>query len=223
MVVIPLLLIQETTIGNDNPELEKYITPEGTVLEWIRNMVANRLASTGEQWVSYFRRHNSGTYNNQWMVVDNKRFVPGTPPGAGTLWVLEQLPGVVEAQDVTEILVRDSYWASYNIPYFSNIFNLSGFARLEEKYGDFFSYTRNARARLFRRDQGSVVDVPSLQRLMRYNDYQHDPLSHCDCSPPFSAELAIAARGDLNAANGSYSLPFFGLRDHAETDTKLSR
>lgn len=94
---------------------------------------------------------------------------------------------------------------------------------MEEKYGEFFSYTRNARARLFRRDHATVVDVPSLQRLMRYNDYRHDPLSRCDCTPPFSAELAIAARGDLNAANGSYSLPFLGLRDHAETDTKISR
>jgi len=148
---------------------------------------------------------------------------PGRAPGKGTLWVLEQLPGVIEADDVTEILVRDTYWASYDIPYFENIYNLSGFARLEEKYGKFFSYTRNARARLFKRDQGSVVGVPSLQRLMRYNDYRNDPSRAATADPPFSAELALAARGNLNARNGSYSLPFLGLRDHAETDTKISR
>ena len=35
------------------------------VLEWVRNMVANRLSSTGEQWTAVFSKYNSGTYNNQ--------------------------------------------------------------------------------------------------------------------------------------------------------------
>jgi hypothetical protein len=38
--------------------------------------VANRLAVDGKSWTKIFRRHNSGTYNNQWMVVDYKRFLP---------------------------------------------------------------------------------------------------------------------------------------------------
>lgn len=34
----------------------------------------------------------SFSYNNQWMVVDYKRFKPGQPLQDGLLWVLEQLP-----------------------------------------------------------------------------------------------------------------------------------
>ena len=46
-------------------------------------------------------------------------------------------------------------------------------------------------------------------KLMRYNDFKHDPLSKCDCSPPFSGENAISARNDLNPKSGTY--PFGAL------------
>lgn len=51
----------ETTIGNKNPALWKYVQPQGCVLEWIRNIVANRLALDGATWADVFRRFNSGT------------------------------------------------------------------------------------------------------------------------------------------------------------------
>lgn len=54
------LAIIETTIGNSNPDLWKYVTPE-TNLYWIRNLVANRLAFTGVDWAKLFTLHNSGT------------------------------------------------------------------------------------------------------------------------------------------------------------------
>jgi hypothetical protein len=36
-----------------------------------------------------------------------------------------------------------------------------------------------------------------------------------------SAENTIACRGDLNPANGVYSLPSFAQRNHAATDAKI--
>ena len=52
----------ETTIGNSNKDLLAFIQPEGTVLEGIRNMVANRLATNGATWADIFERYNSGTW-----------------------------------------------------------------------------------------------------------------------------------------------------------------
>ena len=35
--------------------------PNGVVLEGIRVMTANRLATDGQTWINFFSEHNSGT------------------------------------------------------------------------------------------------------------------------------------------------------------------
>jgi hypothetical protein len=109
------------------------------VLEQVRAMVANRLGHCGRSWSKTFALYNSGTYNNQWMVVDYKRFKKGKHQSQlsnNLLWVLEQLPGHTRAEDKTEVLRKQSYWPSYNTPYFPDIYNLSGSGELAAKYGD---------------------------------------------------------------------------------------
>ena len=59
------------------------------------------------------------------------------------------------------------------------------------------------------RDAPSVSDLASMVKLMRYNNYTVDPLSRCQCDPPYSGENAISARNDLNPRNGTY--PFHAL------------
>ena len=55
------LAIIETTIGNSNAELWKYVTPELN-LYWLRVLAANRLSSSGTEWAKWFSLFNSGTY-----------------------------------------------------------------------------------------------------------------------------------------------------------------
>ena len=59
-VFIILQATLETTVGNSNPARFQYIQAE-SVLEGIRTMAANRLASTGMEWGSQFEKFNSGT------------------------------------------------------------------------------------------------------------------------------------------------------------------
>lgn len=113
----------------------------GQVLEQVRTMVANRLGNSGMTWSKIFSVHNSGTCNSQWMVVDYKNFKKGTPQSQlkdNLLWVLEQLPGHTRAEDKTDVLRKQSYWPSYNTPYFPDIYNLSGSGELAAKYGDWW-------------------------------------------------------------------------------------
>ncbi|XP_060926880.1 putative phospholipase B-like 2 [Limanda limanda] len=218
------LVTLETTIGNSNPALWKFVQPTGSVMEWLRNIVANRLAVTGKTWAEIFTKYNSGTYNNQWMIVDYKYFTPGKTDIKEDLFVvLEQIPGLVVYADKTEELLKKGYWASYNIPYYPAIFNSSGCNELVEKFGPWFSLEQNPRAQIFRRNQTDVTDVDSMVRLMRYNNFKEDPLSKCKgCDPPGNGENAISARSDLNPANGTYPFGALSQRSHGGTDMKMT-
>jgi hypothetical protein len=88
------------------------VTPQ-SLLCWQRVLVANLLATSGEEWTSIFIKNNSGTYNNQYMVVDTKQFIPGVGAQSGFLWIVEQFPGktvrsliyMKMSQDVTDVMV----------------------------------------------------------------------------------------------------------------------
>lgn len=90
------------------------------------------------------------------MILDYKLFTPYAPLQNDTLWVLEQIPGYVEAADVTQVLRDTGYFASYNLPYFKDIYNMSGVTALYDQYGDFFSYDQCPRAQIFRRNHTNV-------------------------------------------------------------------
>lgn len=57
-------------------------------------------------------------------------------PREGTLYILEQIPGYIRNGDETQILIDQGYWASYNVPFYSDIFSMSGNDELVKKYGD---------------------------------------------------------------------------------------
>ncbi|XP_022694153.1 putative phospholipase B-like 2 isoform X1 [Varroa jacobsoni] len=215
------LVSMETTIGNSNPALWSKITPKCN-LEWLRTIVANRLATTGDEWSRYFQRERSGSYNNQWMIVDYKKFAPGQPIQPGTLTVLEEIPGMVKFADQSSVLNNQGYWPSYNIPFYKEIYDASGWEESVKRFGDWFTYDRHPRANIFRRDHVKVKDIDSMMKLMRYNDFYHDEFSKCNCSPPYSAENAISARNDLNLPNGTYPFMALAHRSHGGTDAKVT-
>ena len=76
------LTVIETTIDSYNIDLYRHIQPK-SVPEWMRIIIANRLANSGQEWVDKFFTFNDGTYNNEWMITDFKQFTPRTPPKPG--------------------------------------------------------------------------------------------------------------------------------------------
>eukprot|EP00913_Durusdinium_trenchii_P020744 g19484.t1 len=97
------LVVMETTIDNYNRSLWSQIKPE-SVMTWARAMVANRQATSGDEWTEHQVRHSSGTCNNQWMVVDYKRFEPGRQEGAGSS--LSSLMALIRYNRIDDPLAR---------------------------------------------------------------------------------------------------------------------
>lgn len=190
------LAVIETTNELFNPELYGLVTPH-SALCWQRVLAANSIAANGAEWAQAFSAHHSGTYTNQWMVLDLLLFSPGAQtPAKGLFTVLEEIPGSIVSEDQSARLYAQGYWPSYNIPFYPEIYRRSGnefVCKLAEVRSDNaqFCYKQASRGQIFAQRQSGVSDIDSFQKLINYNDWQVDPLSlgnPCD---------AIACRDDL--------------------------
>lgn len=215
------LVVTETSNDILDPDVWQQVVPQAA-LSWQRVLVANWLSSSGKEWAHWIKQHNSGTYNNQYIVVDLKRFTPGAELQEGLLTVVEQMPGLVMHGDKTQALER-GYWPSYNIPYFAEIYNKSGYPSLsdslrskdEAAYSAVLSglsYQLAPRAKISRRDQGGVLGMAQLKAYMRSNSWASEPYSG---SSPFGA---ICSRGDLDPSHPKAS----GCNDAKVTSYSLA-
>ena len=188
------LLVMETTNPIYNNSLYEKIKPE-CLLTWVREILANRLAASSEDWPKIFKEENSGTYNNQFMILDlNKINLKNKVIPDKSLMIIEQYPGEFEINDVTRFL-RNGYWPSYNIPFSEHFFNISGIIdRIKEKpelkYD--IDYKECSRAQIYKRDQNKIKTNNDFGKMLRFNNFKNDDLSYN------KAYLTIAARYDLD-------------------------
>ena len=193
-ITIADLYITETTNNVFNETLFDFLNPN-TLMCWIRTMVANRLSNSGKEWVNIFKKYNSGTYNNQFQILDMKKIDLNNQKveDSDVLWIIEQLPNYTEEHDVTQIL-KYGYWPSYNVPYSKYIFEYSGYKEYIEKFPELFNiydYNNCGRAKIIRRDNYKIKDIGSFKTFLRYNDFKNDNFSDGD------ACNSIACRSDL--------------------------
>lgn len=151
------LAVIETSFGVRNQSAYDYLTPQ-SVLCWLRTMASNMLATDAKSWTDLFAKYHSGTYNNQWMVVDPAKFPLSSDASDSDLfWVLEEAPGLIHAEDQTAALLADGYWGSYNVAFYDDI---------RERIGETSSYESCPRANLFREMQGNVSDLETMSWIM---------------------------------------------------------
>lgn len=180
-------------------------------------MVSNVLAESPKDWTDMFCVENSGTYNNQWMILDLEKFkkfqtdrtIDHLP--ADTFRVLEQLPGACTTDDMTKHLEFEGYWASYNIPFFYSVWKQSGFDTLTPKA--YYSHDDCPRAKIFAARNEAVADLDSVKALLRYNDYKNDPNAEGD------ACFGISSRCDLNPTTSKSFRLEGGIDSKATTAT----
>lgn len=203
------MVVMETTNGVMDKTLYDNVTPK-SLLTWQRIPLANTVAQNGRDWTATVSKHNSGTYANQWMVLDLKNF--NNASKKDLLWIVELAPGIAKAQDVTDVFLQRGFWPSYNVPYDKDVYVKSGFQAAYETYGDHYSYEKCPRAQIYSRDAPKVNDFTQMQRILRYNDFANDPLSQ---NEPANA---IASRYDLRSMNTTGSNP----KSYGAVDAKLT-
>jgi hypothetical protein len=204
------LLVLETTMHNFNQNLyDEYVRGHpDCVLCWMRAIVATFTTTSGRDWTQKFIRYNSGTYNNEYVVLDTKKWEAGKPLAPDLVWMLEQMPGTIVRADVTEVLANKTYLESINAPQFELIWNVSDAARAQdeepEKAG-FYSFDGQIRETLIRRDAPRLATYEAFQDFMQYNDYLNDPDQVIPGTNPPQREPAqgILSRYDLRPPNGT--------------------
>jgi hypothetical protein len=200
------LAIIETSLEIYSPELYDLIVPT-TLLSWVRARTANTLAQSGADWAKHFSFDHSGTYPNQWIILDFDKFSKSNSYFKksellpGFLTIMEEMPGMIRSKDQTEYLKKNTYWASYNIPFYNDLSLYSKNTQLcqtqqnvyvhknetlpgvdanansdMENYrlGHSNCYSSCARAKLFARLHKDIVDIPSALKVLSHNDYKHD-------------------------------------------------
>jgi hypothetical protein len=204
------LYVTETTMNNYNDTLYDLVRPQ-SVFTWLRAVHACWNATSGRDWGETFIRHNSGTYNNQYVIVDTNKFKRKSKPTTDLIWVVEQFPGMYNMSDVTSQLVRDGYFPSVNMPWHENLYEAAGYPALVESlgiYGAYRSNDKNPRIQIIHRDAQRIKSFDDFKQFMRYNQYWRDPYSQGDPAqqiasrydqrPDMTAYGAVNSFGDMD-------------------------
>ena len=222
------LLVLETTMHNFNHTLyDLYVKPQ-SILTWIRSYHAMFATQDGKSWTEHFIRENSGTYNNEYLVLDTKKFTKGKPLQNDTLWMIEQYPGDNSmSKDMTQELIDQTYWPSINTPWFPELFelaNYTGTQKADPQKANFWSYYDQPRMKVIQHHAKDVTSYEAFQSYMRYNDYKNDPdlqIPYLDGSGTWSEPAqGILSRYDLRPDEGTP----YGAKNHfGGLDTKTAR
>ena len=188
------LISIETTNALYNDSLYKFVNPNSLFAQE-RAMICNRISNSSKEWAENYIKYNSGTYNNQYMILDkNKINLVNKSIEQDAFYIVETFPGIGKVNNVTDVL-KFGYWSSYNIPYDHELYNISGIKDLISKNSSKIStldYDINARAKIFRRDHHTSDSLEGFKKLLRYNNYKNDPYSEGNPA------LSISSRADLN-------------------------
>jgi hypothetical protein len=207
------LLVFETTINNFNKTLYELYTKSESVLTWMRSYHTMWASDAGEPWTQHFARENSGTYNNEYIILDTKKWTAGQPPPPGLIWMIEQMPGFTKSADMTGLFTNKTYIEGINAPQFREIWDIADYTGEQKRDPDkagFWSFDDQIREYLIVRDAPNLSSYAAFQEFMQYNDYLHDPLMKIPETGEREPAQGILARYDLRPENGTA----WGARRH---------
>lgn len=89
----------------------------------------------------------------------------------GLLWLIEQVPSRTHSADLSDVFYEQGYWATYGLPFFKDIANLTAIKRMEELYGKIYSETESPRANIFKTSHVNATTKESIFKFMRQTNF----------------------------------------------------
>ena len=153
--------------------------------------MSNLQSMTPDQWQEHFNVLPSYTYNNNYLFVDynavdevkraastyDERVAYIQRNNVSILTTLEVVPSKSLFWDATGALIEQRIYISINTPVNETLFELSGYADMNDPY---WSYNESSRHCIAFRDLPKVDSFEDFKAYARYNDYKNDPCSNGD-------------------------------------------
>ena len=136
------LIVSGVKMKNRNLTLWTDAVLENSIFLAPRSMAANRLAHNGRSWAKFMAKSPT-TGSKQWLVIDSKHLdnletenvdedynytdedinefqksVSEIKSDGSLFWIVDQIPGRLHAEDVTQKILMDGFWRSEGVPYF---------------------------------------------------------------------------------------------------------
>ncbi|XP_045536388.1 putative phospholipase B-like lamina ancestor isoform X1 [Papilio machaon] len=195
------------------------------VSSWGRTLAAHNSGTATKQWLvvdfAHFHHIQQGKVKDRKEIVteitvnnllyrDVKHTIIhrwGGGRGRGAAWLLEQAPGRTQSADLTAALLDKHYWATYGLPFFKDVAELTHVTKMEAIYGKMFSESESPRAVTFKQGYKNATSLDSIIQLMRMNNItalSENQTKFPECSDELNCLLeeadlwsALGARGDI--------------------------
>ncbi|KAL0230824.1 hypothetical protein PCE1_003201 [Barthelona sp. PCE] len=219
------IVVMETSFNIFNHDIYERVTPE-SFLNFIRLYSAvTMFPNDAEAIANAIIMYNSGTYNNQYMIIDYNKAVDQNNKLTlltGAVWISEYIPGFTNVQDVTSLVVNDitsasiakpGFWPSFNVPYDKTLYRLAGYEAyvhtLPKWMETYWTYYNSSRYNQFMNYMPGVQNYDDYIKLMRRNDFRM-PYSYSNGDPAQS----LSSRYDLRPSTCKYGHAHdFGAHD----------
>lgn len=166
-------------IPTDGPYSKPAKTNEG-LPSFLRAVLATRLATKPRMWAKIYGYLPGIAGAKQWLIADYANFKPQTPIANDTLWLLESLPRVQRAADVTHVLREGGFFEAHGVPHFHDIRLIYGLPA--EGPGQFEEFRQSALL-----DKGQTIsNLENAKQVLT------------DITATKSAQISIASRNDLD-------------------------
>lgn len=94
---------------------------------FLRSAIASRLATQPRMWAKVYAYLAGIAAGKQWLILDYSKFKQGQMLANDTLWMVESLPRLQRAGDVTHSLYASGFFEAHGVPHFRQIREVFGY------------------------------------------------------------------------------------------------